>query len=878
MQKLLSIICVLLLLFGSVSLAQNTTVTIGTVTSAQIGDTIKVPVNVSNFVNVNSIDFKIAYDSNVLSFVDCADSKVNFVIDNTSGRLAMVWYDYANSVNITRGLLVNLKFIYKGGSCNVDFSQAELSNQSGQLIPAVFSGSTVGNVSVMKFGKITNSGSTYSVPVNVTNFKNIGSFTLKIKYDPAVMTYVSYANKPAGGSFFATALNGVLTVVWASSLPTSLINIDDDTLFTLNFTYAGAGQSGLTFDKLNSEVTNGEQKKVSISYFDGTVGTIPTLTFAKPTVNGTAVNVPLNAKDFNSIGSFTFKINYDPAVLTYSGVDNQPSNGTFFAEAANGVLTVIWASSSPTSLLSVADGKLFSLNFTYAGVGQSSLAFDQANCEVTTGDQRKVSVNYVNGSVGVLPTLTFAKATVNGTAVSVSLNAKDFTKIGSFTLKINYDPAVLTYTGYSDKPATGTFLANSSNGSLAVVWSSANATDLINIADGKLFTLNFTYSGSGQSSLTFDKLNSEVTSGDQKKVSVNYVDGTVGTIPTLTFGKPVVAGATVSVPVTAKELNNIGSFTLRIKYDPGVLTYSDIANKPAVGDLMANAENGELVVVWTSSSPTSLLNVAEGNLFIVNFSANGGYSPLAFNAANSEFTQGSGKPIKVNYVDGVFGKSAKILIPKVTADMGANVSIPVIMQNFQNVGVISLKVKYDPNMLSYLDYSGALDGTLVYAEDNTIAMSWFNVSPMSCDSIKFISLNFKYNGGSGILEIDKNFTEIYDSTGNNKFYVDLVDGTINVTGIKDIPGTIPDTYSISQNFPNPFNPTTKIEYAIPQESKVTLKVYNLIGQEVATLVNQVQNSGKYIVDFNASNLPSGMYIYKIDAGTFSQVRKMTLLK
>ena len=88
----------------------------------------------------------------------------------------------------------------------------------------------------------------------------------------------------------------------------------------------------------------------------------------------------------------------------------------------------------------------------------------------------------------------------------------------------------------------------------------------------------------------------------------------------------------------------------------------------------------------------------------------------------------------------------------------------------------------------------------------------------------------------------------------------------------------PLVYKLEQNYPNPFNPSTKIEYAIPSQSQVILKVYNIIGQEVSTLVNDVQKQGSYTVRFDASNYASGVYFYRITAGTYTKVMKMVLLK
>jgi hypothetical protein len=83
---------------------------------------------------------------------------------------------------------------------------------------------------------------------------------------------------------------------------------------------------------------------------------------------------------------------------------------------------------------------------------------------------------------------------------------------------------------------------------------------------------------------------------------------------------------------------------------------------------------------------------------------------------------------------------------------------------------------------------------------------------------------------------------------------------------------------LNQNYPNPFNPSTTIRYTLPLAGNVTLKVYNALGQEIATLVNGHQKAQNYEVTFDASNLASGIYIYKLQTANFSQSKKMVLLK
>ena len=89
---------------------------------------------------------------------------------------------------------------------------------------------------------------------------------------------------------------------------------------------------------------------------------------------------------------------------------------------------------------------------------------------------------------------------------------------------------------------------------------------------------------------------------------------------------------------------------------------------------------------------------------------------------------------------------------------------------------------------------------------------------------------------------------------------------------------VPTNYTLRQNFPNPFNPNTVIEFNLPKAANVIIEVYNLAGQKIITLLNKKMPAGSHQVDFNASNLSSGVYFYRIKAGEFQDVKKMVLLK
>jgi hypothetical protein len=99
-----------------------------------------------------------------------------------------------------------------------------------------------------------------------------------------------------------------------------------------------------------------------------------------------------------------------------------------------------------------------------------------------------------------------------------------------------------------------------------------------------------------------------------------------------------------------------------------------------------------------------------------------------------------------------------------------------------------------------------------------------------------------------------------------------------LTDVNKEENNLPHGYFLSQNYPNPFNPSTVISYSLPSATNVKLIVYNTLGQTTKVLENGFKNSGNYSVDFNASELASGIYFYKLEAGQFSQIKKMILLK
>jgi hypothetical protein len=139
-----------------------------------------------------------------------------------------------------------------------------------------------------------------------------------------------------------------------------------------------------------------------------------------------------------------------------------------------------------------------------------------------------------------------------------------------------------------------------------------------------------------------------------------------------------------------------------------------------------------------------------------------------------------------------------------------------------------------------------------------------------------------YVDGNGTTTEPQEYTFIDNSSLTGTFFYRLkqIDfgGRYEYSDEIEVEVTGPLAFELGQNYPNPFNPTTSINYSIPESGFVTLDVYNLLGEKVGTLVNGVQEAGRYEINFDASNLASGVYVYSLRSGSFNLVKKMLLMK
>jgi len=263
--------------------------------------------------------------------------------------------------------------------------------------------------------------------------------------------------------------------------------------------------------------------------------------------------------------------------------------------------------------------------------------------------------------------------------------------------------------------------------------------------------------------------------------------------------------------------------------------------------------------------------VSGGEILVENFDGTqfppNGWSQTIVNSSN---TWKSGNPAEnsFNFVDGTNVNSA--ICPWVAADQNEWLKTPIL--SFPNDAIsMEFYAGYSTSWLNAatlklnISTDGGSNWTKIWeAENDGNGWQWRKISIdlSSYSNSSNVVLGWQYVGNDGDLAGIDNIKITY--------------GTVDIKA--DNLTQIPSDFSLSQNYPNPFNPTTVISYQIPEKSFVNLKVYDILGNEVMTLVNGQKQAGSYQINFDASNLSSGVYIYQIIADNFVKSKKMLLLK
>ena len=197
-------------------------------------------------------------------------------------------------------------------------------------------------------------------------------------------------------------------------------------------------------------------------------------------------------------------------------------------------------------------------------------------------------------------------------------------------------------------------------------------------------------------------------------------------------------------------------------------------------------------------------------------------------------------------------------------------SNPVYVTNWQPTGITTAivhNIETYGNFGVIAHYTAGVRVINIADPDNPTEVAWYDTYPSNN--------NESYNGCWGVYMLPSG--KIIASDRQTGLYV--LKTNFPLTGVSnEVSNIVPENYTLEQNFPNPFNPSTNLEFGIPELGYVSLKVYNASGKEVSTLVNEVKQPGNYSVKFNGANLTSGIYFYTIKAGEFSSTKKMLLIK
>ena len=175
------------------------------------------------------------------------------------------------------------------------------------------------------------------------------------------------------------------------------------------------------------------------------------------------------------------------------------------------------------------------------------------------------------------------------------------------------------------------------------------------------------------------------------------------------------------------------------------------------------------------------------------------------------------------------------------------------------------------------------------ASSQTVQLSWTTITEKNnsgfeiqrnTDNQEWEILGFVAGRGTTTEPSNYNYSDDLTSSGNYSYRLKQIDydGSFEYSKIVEVDVEPVAEFKLDQNYPNPFNPSTIISYSVAKKSNVLLSVYNILGEQVATLVNDIKEAGSYQVQFNASNLTSGVYIVKMTAGSFTETMKMNLLK
>ncbi|MCX6135452.1 MAG: T9SS type A sorting domain-containing protein [Ignavibacteriales bacterium] len=773
------------------------------------------------------------------------------------------------------------------------------------LLLLVFVGLAMGQVTLSLPTQTAANGTALALPVQVTGFNHVGSFSLTISFDKNVLTYTGTANQPTFGIFNGTPAatantNGTVSISWFNVSPA--LNIGSGTLLNLLFTYK-SGTSALTFTSTTpSSITDSLGTNLTATYTNGSVSGLPsTISLARVVGDPGDIFVPVTGANLKGLGSISLRIAYDTSKVTFVGLTN-PALPFNAGTPSAGIVALSWFSTTPFSLNS---GKLTDLKFTLKK--DSTDLTIQGTSQVTDSVGNNVSITYVSGKIVKTPAppvgLTLGSVRgVPGKDVSVPVSVVQMNNIGSISLKVTYDQTKLTFKQISNFAGSG-FVTNASNGVLSFAWF---GTSFLNIGTGKLMDVVFTYAG-GSSVVGFNAAQSQVSDGVGSNLSVTFTNGSVDqdNVPKFTViaAKSVAQVDTLSFSVLATDADagdaltyTTGTLPARATFNATTKTFSwnpSLSTTPGVYNVMfyvADPVGGmdsltvPITVTASNRKPSFVNKLADAT------ATEGVALAFTYTATDPDanttltYTLVSAPAGATITSAGVFAFTPTAASPRLSAITAVvsdgsltDTAKAVITVNHKPVFVAktpaTLTTASQNNIVAFTARGKDVDGGVL---QYTWKVNNVVVKGPGTDSTYSTRFTDAHGAAKNVVAIYKTAAGLGDSTSAT--------WSFTITDVATDPDGIPKEFALGQNYPNPFNPSTTIRYDLPKEAPVTLEVYNVLGVRVRTLLaGETVSAGRHTMmwdgrDDNGNVAPSGVYLYRVNANDFHASKKMTLVK
>ncbi len=868
-RLLLRVFPVFLLILFSAQRTATAQVTVSLPTlEVAAGASSLIPINVGDLTGseVKSFEFAISYDPTIVEITGVSstgtltESVSPIVNTTTSGKVSIAWADaFALEGG---GVLVNLQasFLQEGTSTlafdSFRFNEGSPASATTNGTVTVSGGST-GSVDVNLPASSSGSvgGSQISIPISVSDMtgKNATSYAFTIAYDAATINIASYATAGTLSGAAAPTVNtgtpGQITVSWSNGTPLAgagvlgnlLVNPVASGISAINFTSMQFNSGDPIANVTNGSVTiNGANDPVAVS--------LP----ASAGNSGETLTVPLTVGDLTGSGvtSFNTVIDFDPSLLQVAGIEQSgtlSSGSTATLDLTTpGKVGITWTGSALSGT-----GTLLRLNFNLLAGGTSVLGFDSfafnggavpantTNGSVTIQATGQITVSIPTGIVGEI-----------GQQVTIPVNTGDLTgqNVQSYVFSLAYNPQDLTITGSS---VNGTLSAgnnvtvDTSVPGQAVVTMGAGATLS---GAGTLVNLTGTLVGPGTSDVTF--------------ASFQYNNGnpTVSTID--------------------------GSVTVQ-----GFATYLQIVHNSSDAPVVDIYLNDQLQIDGLSyGSATAFLELTNPivKLDVVRGDASDNASPITTTNVSLE----SDKDY-VAVINGLYTGSGKQAIGLVVQDSQQESSD----ENTVGLNVFQGSPDAPPVNAYIVDDSDSYNRIMTLAKGLSFGESFLTrefepglynieITQNSGERIGIYRADLSRTGGAALLFILQGFVNPIIGQPDLSITAYAPDGQaifLPLATNNEDEDVLPGAFELAGNYPNPFNPTTSVEFSLPEPADVSIEVFDMLGRAVMqTPMTTFQAGTDHAIQIDASSLSSGTYVYRVVAHghqrSYTQSKTMTLLK